>query len=166
MTPFSGCGIIRYLTFFTKEQQMNSIAPYELLGLLHRVSKMARPPRPEGPCEGETVRGRGRILTTLCKEDGLSQKTLSDRLGIRPQSLSEAIVKLIDEGFVKRLPSDSDKRELLIFITDEGRKKGEEIRARRELFANDFFSPLSEKEKNSLFEIMKKLEENSKEESI
>jgi DNA-binding MarR family transcriptional regulator len=127
---------------------------------------MARPPRPAGPCEGETVRGRGRILTTLCKEDGLSQKTLSDRLGIRPQSLSEAIVKLIDEGFVKRLPSDSDKRELLIFITDEGRKRGEEIRTRREIFANSFFSSLSDDEMDSLFVIMKKLEKNVKEEII
>lgn len=146
---------------------MDKTTPQELLGLLHRVARNGHPRRlhnAENTAEGENFRGRGRILTTLSREDGLSQKVLAERLEIRPQSLSETIVKLVEEGYVKRMPSDQDKREMLVFITDTGRARAFEIRARREAFATEFFTVLSEKEKQDLKNILTKLECNVKKE--
>ncbi|MBE6608481.1 MAG: MarR family transcriptional regulator [Ruminococcaceae bacterium] len=135
---------------------MAEITSYELLGLLHRVEKLSHRKR-NNSCENFI--GRGRILTTLSREDGLSQKILAERLDIRPQSLSETIVKLAEDKLVERVPSENDKRELLIYITDEGRVRASEIRARREAFAKDFFAPLSDEEIISLSNILKKIEE-------
>ena len=136
---------------------MAEITSYELLGLLHRVEKLSHRKR-NNSCENFI--GRGRILTTLSREDGLSQKVLAERLDIRPQSLSETIVKLAEDKLVERIPSENDKRELLIFITDEGRVRASEIRARREAFAEEFFVVLSQEEILSLTEILSKIEEN------
>ncbi len=136
---------------------MAEITSYELLGLLHRVEKLSHRKR-NNSCENFI--GRGRILTTLCREDGLSQKVLAQRLDIRPQSLSETIVKLAEDKLVERIPSENDKRELLIYITDEGRVRAAEIRARREAFAKEFFSSLSEDEILSLNNILRKIEED------
>ena len=138
---------------------MAEITSYELLGLLHRVEKLSHRKR-NNSCENFI--GRGRILTTLCREDGLSQKILAERLDIRPQSLSETIVKLAEDKLVERIPSENDKRELLIYITEEGRIRAAGIRARREAFANDFFSSLSEEEIISLGNILLKLEEDKR----
>lgn len=146
---------------------MNEIKPHELLGLLYRVSRKAHTRhanRDENSTKCENFRGRGRILTTLSREDGLSQRILAERLEIRPQSLSETVVKLCEEGLVTRVPSEHDKRELLVFITDKGRERAEEIRARREAFAHELFSVLSKKEQQTLGEILIKLENKENEE--
>ena len=148
---------------------MNEMTPHELLGLLHRVAKKGHPKPPqstEGLNEGENFRGKGRILTTLSREDGLSQRTLAERLDIRPQSLSETVVKLAEEGYIRRVASENDKRELLLFITDRGRVRASEIRARREAFASELFSVLSDGERRELENILKKLEAKTKEECI
>ncbi len=140
---------------------MNEITPQELLGLLYRVSKNGHPRQPfdsKVQNSGENFRGRGRILNALAREDGLSQRLLAERLEIRPQSLSETIVKLCEEGFVTRATSEQDKREILVFITEEGRVRASEIRARREAFAAEFFSVLTEEEKKQLRDILIKLE--------
>lgn len=159
--------IIRYLTFCFRGDFMNEITPQELLGLLHRVSKNGHPRHhtdEKSRSSGENFRGRGRILSILFLEDGLSQKILAERLEIRPQSLSETVVKLCEEGFVRRVASDHDKREILVFITDEGRVRAKEIKARREAFATEFFSVLSDSEKQDLKDILTKLEMNIKKE--
>lgn len=140
---------------------MDEITPQELLGLLHRVSKNGHPRQAFDSNTrnlGENFRGRGRILNALAREDGLSQRLLAERLEIRPQSLSETVVKLCEEGFVTRSASEQDKREILVFITDKGRVRASEIRARREAFATEFFSVLTEDERKQLRDILTKLE--------
>ena len=136
---------------------MADITSYELLGLLNRIEKLSHIKR-NNSCENFI--GRGRILTTLSREDGLSQKVLAERLDIRPQSLSETIVKLAEDKLVERITSKNDKRELLIYITEEGRIRASEIRARRETFAEEFFASLSKEEITSLSNILKKIEDD------
>lgn len=140
---------------------MNEITPQELLGLLHRVSKNGHPRQTfdsDAHNSGENFRGRGRILNALAREDGISQRLLAERLEIRPQSLSETVVKLCEEGFVTRSASEQDKREILVFITEKGRVRASEIRARREAFAAEFFSVLTKDEQKQLRDILTKLE--------
>ena len=69
----------------------------------------------------DPTRGRGRIISMLKIKDGLSTKELSQVLGIRVSSLNETLSKMEKDGLVSREPSESDKRIILVFLTEAGR---------------------------------------------
>lgn len=101
--------------------------------------------------------GRWRILSVLCEEDGINQKALSERINIRPQSLTEALIRLESEGLIQRRPNAADKRETLLFITTSGREKRLQIQEARRRFDEAFFAPLSDEEKQTLAGILRKI---------
>jgi len=68
----------------------------------------------------DSSRGQGRILAILKMKDGISTKDLSYLLGIRISSLNETLGKLEKNGFIVREPSESDKRIILIRLTEKG----------------------------------------------
>ena len=65
--------------------------------------------------------GSGRILDFLDESVGVSQQQLADTLCLRPQSVSEGICRLEQLGWILKKQSDSDRRQFLIFITEEGK---------------------------------------------
>jgi DNA-binding MarR family transcriptional regulator len=94
----------------------------------------------------------------LAVKDGLSQKYLAYLLGIRPQTLSEALAKLEEQGYVERRKDENDRRVMLVYLTDDGRERAKEIDARREQRAEDIFSVLTDEEKEQLARILAKLD--------
>lgn len=68
------------------------------------------------------TQGQGRILFILNQKDGISTKELSEILNIKVSSLNETLNKLIKKGYLKKETSPTDKRVLLIYLTEEGRK--------------------------------------------
>lgn len=73
----------------------------------------------------DTTRGQGRILAVLRMKDGISTKDLSYLLGIRISSLNELLAKLEKNGYILREPSETDKRIILIKLTQKGRDEEE-----------------------------------------
>lgn len=119
------------------------------------------PHRPEGAKHRGKGRGFGRILDLLKEKDGVSQQYLADRLGVRPQSVSQAVNTLAERGLVKKEADGKDKRASLIFITVEGiahRKQRAGDRLRR---AERAFSCLKEEEKETLLGLLKKIGRHS-----
>ena len=97
-----------------------------------------------GPLADPT-RGQGRILAMLKMQDGISTKDLSYLLGIRVSSLNELLAKLEKGGYLTREPSESDKRVMLVRLTEKGRNE-----QRQETNSGDMFGCLSEEEQKSL----------------
>lgn len=89
--------------------------------------------------------GQGRILAILNKRDGLSTKELSEILNIKVTSLNETLNKLIKKGYIKKEASPTDKRVLLIYLTD----KGHEFKPPKPKDL-DVFDCLDEKQKENL----------------
>ncbi len=104
--------------------------------------------------------GRERILTLLDEEGTLSQNKLAEQLEIRPQSVSELLVKLEKDGFIVRTQNEQDKREILVSLSDEGKKRADEVKKMQQKQAAEFLAPLSEEEKRTLFELLSKLTED------
>lgn len=100
-------------------------------------------------------RGFGHILELL-SHDGISQQQIADTLQIRPQSVSEAVASLHSRGYIRREPSPSDKRMTLIYITDAGIRRREELREERKAHAMQIFSALTESEKQELLRLLEK----------
>ncbi|WP_334340260.1 MarR family winged helix-turn-helix transcriptional regulator [Companilactobacillus sp. HBUAS56275] len=65
--------------------------------------------------------GQGKILLALSDNDNLPQKVLAQRLDMTPQSMAEFVRKLEKRGLVSRQKSESDKRVILVSLTDDGR---------------------------------------------
>lgn len=114
--------------------------------------------------EGE--RGSGRILHVLTQGDTISQKELAAKLDIRPQSLTTALIKLEDEGFIRRERNESDKREQYILLTEEGKKIEKVLHAQFSEAAENLFSCLNEQEAEILGILLEKVTQSfaSKEE--
>ncbi|NLN24054.1 MAG: MarR family transcriptional regulator [Clostridiales bacterium] len=114
---------------------------------------------PYTPFGGMPHHGRGRIIALLSERgcSGHTQKELAELLGVRPQSLSEALMRLEEDGLVRRERNEEDKRELRIFLTEAGKRLSLEINRGREKRAAEFFSPLTNEEKETLGILLKKL---------
>ena len=91
------------------------------------------------------TKGQGRLIALLKRKDKISTKELSEILNISVTSLNETLNKLEQKNFIKKVPSQKDKRVLLIELTEEGRnlkfKYPEDI---------DIFDTLNDKEKEIL----------------
>lgn len=89
----------------------------QLQWLLHRNHMMRH--AEHGPF-ADASRGQGRVLAMLKLQPEISTKDLSYLLGIRVASLNELLGKLERNGYVTRVPAESDKRVMLIRLTDKG----------------------------------------------
>jgi len=103
-------------------------------------------------------RGQGRILHILCEKEQMSQKELQDALHIQAGSMSEIAAKLESKGLIVRTRDDTDKRKILLSITDQGRAwitqrdDTDILRQRAELF-----SGLTQEEQDTLRELLDRL---------
>lgn len=109
-------------------------------------------------CHGGSGRhGQNRVLAVLMMQDGTSQKDLAYLLGIRPQSLSEALAKLEESGMVERRHNEEDRRVVNVYLTDAGRSRALKVAEDRKKNAADVFSVLTDEEKDQLAAILGKL---------
>lgn len=103
-----------------------------------------------------SARGQGqdKILRILSEEKSINQRKLQEILNIRPGSVSEILTKLEDKGFIQRKKSETDKRAVVIHITEAGKAAAE----RAEKKSPDTpFACLEETEKETLRLLLKKL---------
>jgi DNA-binding MarR family transcriptional regulator len=61
------------------------------------------------------------ILHVLNQEDNLSLNELSDRTATDQSSASLAVGKLVHEGYVRRTPSETDRRQIQLKLTPKAR---------------------------------------------
>lgn len=73
-----------------------------------------------------------KVLFILEDEDGVNLRTVTERLGSTPPSVSRLCDRLEAVGFVNRTASPSSRRELRLWLTDEGRSFLHDLRDRRE----------------------------------
>ena len=106
----------------------------------------------QNPAMKSVTKGQGRLIIFLKRKDRLSTKELSEILNISGTSLNETLNKLEQQNFIRKVPSEQDKRVLLVELTEEGRalefKNHEDI---------DIFDSLSDEEKENLNEYLNRL---------
>lgn len=98
----------------------------------------------DGPMADPT-HGQGRILALLKMRDNLSTKDLSYLLGIRVSSLNEQLAKLEKNGYITREASETDKRVMLVKLTEKGQTEQHQQKD-----YSDIFGCLSDDEQNNL----------------
>ena len=107
--------------------------------------------RMDGKC------GQGRVLSLLKEEGEMTQRELTEKLGIQPGSASEIIGKLEKGGCLIRTPSLTDRRTADISLTAEGAARAEEHLRRTQARREEMFSALTDGEKEQLLALLEKL---------
>lgn len=108
-------------------------------------------------------RGQHKLLATLLKQDGLSQRDLVQEMDIRPSSVTELVGKLEQAGLVRKEEDANDKRITNIFLTDTGRDQATKIVQTRNAVEEDFFDALNDEEKAQLSGLLEKITASLKE---
>ena len=104
--------------------------------------------------------GRGsqkRVLILLLETGPITQRELTERLGIQPGSASEVIAKLENAGLLTRTESEADRRTVDVTLTEEGKQQAEEANSQRIGRHGEMFSALSDEEKGMLLKLLEKV---------
>ncbi|SNT02479.1 DNA-binding transcriptional regulator, MarR family [Rhodococcoides kyotonense] len=76
------------------------------------------------------------ILTTLFREGPTTTGELAVRERIKPPSISRSSHTLVEMGLIERVPHPTDGRQVLLTLTDEGRRVAmEDVAAREQVLA-------------------------------
>ena len=113
---------------------------------------------------GHTMRhiseGKGsqkRVLMILLESEDMTQRGLTERLGIQPGSASEVIGKLETAGLLVRTPSKTDRRTTNVALTEAGIAAAKNAALQREERHQQMFSCLSREELDTLLGLLEKL---------
>ena len=101
--------------------------------------------------------GQHRALELLRPEGPMTQRDLTERLGIQPGSASELVGKLERAGLISRTPSETDRRTADITLTPAGLARREEGAGREREVRQEMFAALTEEEKTTLLGLLEKL---------
>lgn len=75
---------------------------------------------------GVTI-GQWRFLRELWREDGITQRELSERLSMREPSTVAAVRSLESAGLVRRVRDECDRRKIRIHLTPQARRLREPL---------------------------------------
>ena len=99
--------------------------------------------------------GKQHILIELLAHDGhMTQRDLQEESCITSASLSEVVTKLETEGLLSRERSETDRRQLTLTLTDEGRRRARNFIESRREFERLAFDCLTPEERDHLLETL------------
>lgn len=100
------------------------------------------------------------ILIVLHEMEPITQRKLTQRLGIQPGSVSEVLSKLESAGLILRTPSERDHRTMDISLTPQGKTVAQEAAQQRKKRHDEMFSCLTTAEKTHLLELLEKVNQD------
>lgn len=103
-----------------------------------------------------------RILIILNEVGNITQRELTEKLGIQPGSVSEVLAKLENAGHITRIVSKRDRRTADIILTESGKQLALKATEQRKLRHEEMFSCLSEEEKSLLLSLLETVKEDWK----
>jgi DNA-binding MarR family transcriptional regulator len=143
--------------------QMGDMRVFYLFRALKHTSHLMDALRGEHRKEGMLSAARMRVLVRLTiddrlgKEEGLQPSELSDHLGISRNTVSALLNGLEEQGLIERHLHPTDRRQLLIRITPEGKTVVHQHAPEFGAYLRDLFSSLSEEEQVELLNLLDKL---------
>lgn len=113
---------------------------------LTRISRRLRVQRGEA----ELPEGQFVVLTTLLQHGSMTPGALADHENIRPPSMTRTVAALAELGLVRKVGDASDRRLVVVELTDAGRNEVKETRRRREAWLTKKLGQLTLEERQTL----------------
>lgn len=104
--------------------------------------------------------GQPIIIKTIAENEGISQKDLSKICYKRPATITTMIQKMENQGFIKRVQDDKDKRIIRLYMTEKGRQFHDECRNVSIDLIDRNFKGVTEEELDCVYNVLKKIRKN------
>ncbi|MEE3488935.1 MAG: MarR family transcriptional regulator [Bulleidia sp.] len=104
--------------------------------------------------------GQERILHMIGRSGEMTQKQLIGRMQLSQGTVSEMIQKLESRGLVEKKTDSSDKRRILLTLTEKGKKEEKTLRDRNDAEDAHVLDCLNEEEKDQLADMLKRILES------
>ncbi|GED10576.1 MarR family winged helix-turn-helix transcriptional regulator [Cellulosimicrobium cellulans] len=118
----------------------------ELRVALTRISRRLRAQRGEA----DLPEGRFGVLTVLYKHGAMSPSELAEHERVKPPSMTRAVNALVEMGLVEKGEHASDRRQVVVRLTDAGAREVKETRRRRDAWLTQQLSSLTPDERETL----------------
>jgi DNA-binding MarR family transcriptional regulator len=89
-------------------------------------------------------------LAALARHDSMTPGELADHEKVQPPSMTRVIAVLEERGLVKREPHPTDRRQVILTVTGEGRDLVQRVRRRREAWLAQRLQELTPDERQVL----------------
>ena len=104
--------------------------------------------------------GQERIIEVLAESGTMTPGELAETLGVRPPTITKTISRLQEQGFVQRVRSDSDGRQVVVSLTEMGRNVLGAMKKSAAKAQKQALKGLKKKERKQLDKILAKMEGN------
>jgi DNA-binding MarR family transcriptional regulator len=89
-------------------------------------------------------------LAALERHDSMTPGELAEHEKVQPPSMTRVIAVLEERGLVRREPHATDRRQVILTVTDDGRNVVERVRRRREAWLAQRLQELTPDERQAL----------------
>jgi DNA-binding MarR family transcriptional regulator len=86
-------------------------------------------------------------LAALERHDSMTPGELAEHEKVQPPSMTRVIAVLEERGLVKREPHATDRRQVILTVTDDGRNLVQRVRRRREAWLAQRLQELTREER-------------------
>lgn len=107
--------------------------------------------------------GQEVFLNIIANNDGITAIELASLTNRKRSTITKALQSLEKNGYIEKKTS-SDKRKLPIYITPKGKELNEEVLKNIKSIWSDLEKKITEEEKNTVINLLKKIKEDLKEE--
>lgn len=104
--------------------------------------------------------GQDLILVQLWNEEGITQSSLADRVGIDVSTLTKALQRLERYGLVRRCQDTEDTRVVRVYLTDQGHALEKAISSEWMHIEEKTMAGLTGDERNFLSGVLRRIENN------
>jgi DNA-binding MarR family transcriptional regulator len=101
---------------------------------------------------------QARALRVVHRHEAARMGTIAAHLRIAPRSVTEVLDALEERGLVRRVPDPTDRRAVLVELTDRGRALLAEVDEARDGESAAYLSVLSERDQAQLTRLLRKLD--------
>ena len=100
------------------------------------------------------TRREWRVLSCLADVEGVLSSELAEAAMLDRARTSRALTRLADKQLVRREPKPSDRREVRVYLTDEGRRVYGEVLPRIAAIQRELLAPFSTEQREQFSELM------------
>jgi DNA-binding MarR family transcriptional regulator len=99
-------------------------------------------------------------LRILSEHDGLTQRELSEKVGVHPNTAVPALDNMEKHGLVKRVRDANDRRRMCVHMTPKGRRLRDEMLPGVRAMVYRSVANLTSAELDTFFKVMHSIERN------
>lgn len=130
-----------------------------IIRMAHLIERFANGRLPAFGVPAGLSMARVRMLTTLHTAGSMRMSDLAWELGVTSRTITSMVDALEDEGLLSRQPDPADRRAILLGVTEAGEARLDLIHRALDEIGSLVLSPLSERERVALDEMLVRLTE-------